>query len=31
MLQKPEIVFYNDDLLLDDLPELDPSAIRKRN
>ena len=31
LLQKPEIVFFNDDQLLDDLPELDISAIRKRN
>ena len=29
--QKQEILFYNDDGLFDDLPELDVSCIRKKN
>lgn len=31
MAQKQEIVFFNDDGLFDDLPELDVKSIRKRN
>ena len=30
-VQKPEILFFNDDGLLDDLPELDVKQIRKKN
>ena len=30
-INKPEIVFFNDDELLDDLPELDARDIRKKN